>query len=34
VFVSWAAEMGCELAKAGVTGGARLLKDLFSRLPS
>ncbi len=33
-FVSSAAELASELAKAGVTGGARLLKDLFSRLPS
>jgi hypothetical protein len=32
--VSSAAELASELAKAGVTGGARLLKDLFSRLPS
>jgi hypothetical protein len=31
--VSSAAELAGELAKAGVTGGARLLKDLFSRLP-
>jgi hypothetical protein len=32
--VSSAAELAGELAKAGVTGGARLLKDLFARLPS
>lgn len=32
--VSSAAELASELAKAGVTGGARLLKDLFARLPS
>jgi hypothetical protein len=31
--VSSAAELAGELAKAGVTGGARLLKDLFARLP-
>jgi hypothetical protein len=31
--VSSAAELAGELAKAGVTGGARLLKELLSRLP-
>jgi hypothetical protein len=31
--VSSAAELAGELAKAGVSGGARLLKDLFARLP-
>jgi hypothetical protein len=31
--VSSAAELAGELAKAGVTGGARLFKDLFTRLP-
>jgi hypothetical protein len=31
--VSSAAELAGELAKAGVNGGARLLKDLFARLP-
>jgi hypothetical protein len=31
--VSSAAELAGELAKAGVAGGARLLKDLLARLP-
>jgi hypothetical protein len=31
--VSAAAELAGELAKAGVSGSARLLKDLFGRLP-